>query len=308
MKIYNNVEQLIGKTPLYYPEKYLKAQGITAKILLKLECFNPGGSIKDRAALFMINQAESDGLITKGATIIEPTSGNTGIGLAVICASRGYKLILTMPDTMSEERRAMLKAYGAQLVLTAGNLGMCGAIEKAKEIQSQTENSFIPSQFDNKSNPFSHYKTTALEIYEDTDGKIDYYVAGIGTGGTISGAGKFFKERNSAIQVVGVEPYSSPLITKGCSGTHKLQGIGANFIPQNYDESVVDEVLAIKDEDAYLCAKELARAEGLLVGITSGANLDAAIKIAKRKGNENKVIVAIMPDSGNRYLSTGLFD
>ena len=305
MKIYDKVEQMIGGTPLFLPQKLLNSCGIKAKIYLKLECFNPAGSIKDRVALSMLNQAEKDGLISKGATIIEPTSGNTGIGLACICASRGYKLILTMPDTMSQERITLLKAYGAEVVLTAGKEGMRGAIDKARELKDSTINSFIPSQFDNKANPFAHYETTAPEIYNQLDGKLDFYVAGIGTGGTISGAGKYFKEKNEQIKIVGVEPCSSPLITKGYSGAHKLQGIGANFIPKNYDKNVVDEVMTVSDEDAFIYANKLAKEEGLLVGITSGANLSASIKLAKE--NEDKIIVAIMPDSGNRYLSTELY-
>ncbi len=307
MNIYDKVEQLIGNTPLYLPKKLLDKLNVNCKIYLKLECFNPAGSIKDRVALYMLNQAREQGKIGEGATIIEPTSGNTGIGLASLCASLGYKLILTMPDTMSEERRTILRAYGAELVLTDGKLGMSGSIEKAKELQAKTPNSFIPSQFDNPYNPIAHYKTTAPEIFEALQGDLQFFVAGIGTGGTISGSAKYFKEKNSDIKVVGVEPFSSPLISKGVAGAHKLQGIGANFIPNNYDSSLVDDVVAVKDEDAFYYAKLLAKEEGLLVGITSGAILSAAIDIAKQKENDGKTIVAIMPDSGNRYLSTELF-
>ncbi len=307
MKIYDKIEQLIGKTPLFLPKKLLKKLGIKANILLKLESYNPAGSIKDRVALSMIDKAEKDGKIKAGATIIEPTSGNTGIGLAVICASRGYKLILTMPDSMSEERKTFLKAFGAQLVLTSGELGMAGAVEKAKELNAKIDNSFIPSQFDNQANPLAHYETTAPEIYQDTDGVIDAVVAGIGTGGTISGIGKLLKAKIANIKVVGVEPFSSPLITKGSFGAHKLQGIGANFIPKNFDAKVVDEVVTVKDEDAFCYSNMLAKEEGVFVGITSGANFYAALELAKRREFENKTIVVVMPDSGDRYLSTELF-
>lgn len=308
MEIFDKVEQLIGNTPLYMPKKLLEKLNIKCKIYLKLESFNPAGSIKDRVAFYMLDKAKKQGKISDGATIIEPTSGNTGIGLACICASLGYKLILTMPNTMSEERCAMLRAYGAQLVLTDGKLGMSGAIEKAKQIQAKTPNSFIPSQFDNPFNPLAHYETTAPEIYQALNGKINYFVAGIGTGGTISGCAKFFKEKDEKINIIGVEPYSSPLITKGVSGVHKLQGIGANFVPKNYNETLIDQVVAVKDDDAFFYAKMLAKEEGLLVGITSGAILSAAVEIARKKENDGKTIVAIMPDSGNRYLSTGLFE
>lgn len=307
MKIYDKVEQLIGNTPLYLPKKLINKLNVNCKIYLKLECCNPAGSIKDRVALYMLNNAREQGEISEGATIIEPTSGNTGIGLACLCASLGYKLILTMPDTMSEERKSFLSAYGAQIVLTDGKLGMAGAIEKANELKSEIPNSFIPSQFDNPSNPLAHYQTTAPEIFNALDGKLDCFVAGIGTGGTISGCAKYFKEKNKDIRVVGVEPFDSPLITKGVYGPHKLQGIGANFIPKNYDSKVVDEVVAVKDEQAFNYAKMLAREEGILVGITSGAILSTAIEFAKKIENEGKTIVAIMPDSGNRYLSTQLY-
>ena len=308
MKIYNKIDNLIGKTPLFEPKNLSDFFDLKARVLLKLEYFNPAGSVKDRAALYMLDDAKNRGVIKEGATIIEPTSGNTGIGLAAICASRGYKIILTMPDTMSIERRKLLKAYGAEVILTEGKLGMAGAIEKAKELNAKIPNSFIPSQFDNFSNPLAHYYTTAPEIYQDTDGKVDVFIAGVGTGGTLSGTGKFLKEKNSAVEIVAVEPESSPLISKGVFGPHKLQGIGANFIPKNFDKSVCDKVIAVKDLDAYQCAKLLAQKEGLLVGISSGAALFAAISLAKKEEYKNKVIVALMPDTGDRYLSTDLFD
>lgn len=308
MKIYNKIDNLIGKTPLFEPKNLSGFFDLKARVLLKLECFNPAGSVKDRAALYMLDDAKNRGVIKEGATIIEPTSGNTGIGLAAICASRGYKIILTMPDTMSIERRKLLKAYGAEVILTEGKLGMAGAIEKAKELNAKIPNSFIPSQFDNFSNPLAHYYTTAPEIYQDTDGKVDVFIAGVGTGGTLSGTGKFLKEKNSTVEIVAVEPESSPLISKGVFGPHKLQGIGANFIPKNFDKSVCDKVIAVKDLDAYQGAKLLAQKEGLLVGISSGAALFAAISLAKKEEYKNKVIVALMPDTGDRYLSTDLFD
>lgn len=308
MKIYNKIDNLIGKTPLFEPKNLSDFFDLKARVLLKLEYFNPAGSVKDRAALYMLDDAKNRGVIKEGATIIEPTSGNTGIGLAAICASRGYKIILTMPDTMSIERRKLLKAYGAEVILTEGKLGMAGAIEKAKELNAKIPNSFIPSQFDNFFNPLAHYYTTAPEIYQDTDGKVDVFIAGVGTGGTLSGTGKFLKEKNSAVEIVAVEPESSPLISKGVFGPHKLQGIGANFIPKNFDKSVCDKVIAVKDLDAYQCAKLLAQKEGLLVGISSGAALFAAISLAKKEEYKSKVIVALMPDTGDRYLSTDLFD
>lgn len=307
MKIYQNVGELVGKTPLLQINNIIKEEELKAKVLVKLEYLNPAGSIKDRVALYMLDDAKNRGIITDGATIIEPTSGNTGIGLASIGASRGYKVILTMPDTMSVERIKILKAYGAEVVLTKGELGMKGAIEKAKEIQAKTPNSFIPSQFDNPINKFAHEQTTGKEIWQDLDGKIDYFVAGIGTGGTISGSAKFLKEQNKDIKVIGVEPKSSPLITKGEFGPHKIQGIGANFIPKNYDESLVDKVVSVSNEDAYKYANLMAKKEGILVGISSGASLSVAIEIAKKEENIGKTIVAILPDTGDRYLSTDLF-
>lgn len=307
MKTYDSIENLIGNTPLFEPKNLAIIKGLKARLFVKLEYLNPAGSIKDRAALYMIADAEEKGLIKKGATIIEPTSGNTGIGIAAISAKKGYKTILTMPDTMSVERRKLLKAYGAEIVLTDGKLGMNGAVEKAKEIQKNTPNSTILSQFDNPANITAHYKTTGPEIYSDTDGKVDYLVAGIGTGGTISGTGKYLKEQNSSIKVIGVEPARSPLITCGKAGSHKLQGIGANFIPENFDKAVCDSVHAITDEDAFKYARIMASSEGILVGISSGAAIAAAVSIAKQEENAGKIIVAILPDTGDRYLSTELF-
>ncbi len=308
MKIYTKIDQLVGKTPLLEIVNIEKELSLKAKVLVKLESFNPAGSVKDRTALFMLNDAEKKGLISDGGTIIEPTSGNTGIGLASIGASRGYKVILTMPDTMSLERRRLLSAYGAEVVLTDGKLGMSGAIEKAKELQKQTPNSFIPSQFDNPSNIDAHYYTTAPEIYEDLDGNIDMFIAGVGTGGTITGSAKYFKEKNKNVKVVAVEPASSPMISEGKSGFHKIQGIGANFIPQNFDLSLCDKVVLATDEDAIFYAKLLAKQEGILVGISAGASLAVAIKEAKKEENSGKIIVALLADTGERYLSTELFE
>ena len=306
--LYKSIDSLVGKTPLLEIENIEKELNLTAKIFVKLECFNPAGSIKDRTALFMINDAEKRSLITKGATIIEPTSGNTGIGISAICSRRGYKVILTMPETMSLERQKLLKAYGAEIVLTDGKLGMNGAIEKAKEIQKNTPNSIILSQFDNPSNIDAHYYTTAPEIYEDLDGNIDVFIAGIGTGGTLSGCAKYFKQKNKNIKVIGVEPSGSPLITKGQVGKHNLQGIGANFVPENFISSYCDLVETATEEDAYFYANLLAKKEGILVGISSGAALSVAIAKAKLQENKGKNIVVILPDSGSRYLSTELFN
>ena len=308
MKIYTKIEQMIGNTPLLEVENIQIELNLKAKILVKLECFNPAGSVKDRTALYMLDDAEQKGLIKRGGTIIEPTSGNTGIGLASIGASRGYNVILTMPDTMSVERQKLLAGYGAKVVLTDGKLGMKGAIEKACELQKQIENSFIPSQFDNQANILAHYNTTAKEIWKDTDGQLDIFVAGIGTGGTLSGTAKFLKEQNKNIQVVGVEPASSPMISKGYSGKHKIQGIGANFIPENYKSEYCDKVLTVKDEDAINTAKFFVKKQGMLVGISSGASLSVAIELAKLKENQGKTIVVILPDTGERYLSTELFE
>ena len=307
MKIYKKIDDLVGKTPLFEIANIEKELNLKAKVLIKLECFNPAGSIKDRAALEMINDAEEKGLIKSGATIIEPTSGNTGIGLAAIGVSRGYRVILTMPETMSVERRKLLKAYGAEVVLTEGSLGMKGAILKAEELHKEIKGSFIPLQFSNLANPLAHYKTTGKEIYEDTDGKVEILVAGVGTGGTLSGAGKYLKEKIKDITVVAVEPENSQMLGKGVSGSHKIQGIGANFVPQNFDKTVCDKIFPVSDFDAIECAKNLAKKEGLLTGISSGAALFCAIELAKDKSNEGKIIVAIMPDTGERYLSTELF-
>lgn len=308
MKIYTKIDELIGSTPLFEPVNLSKCFELKARLLLKLESFNPAGSVKDRTALFMLNDAEKKGLITKGATIIEPTSGNTGIGLASICASRGYKVILTMPETMSVERIKLLKGYGAEVILTDGKLGMAGAIQKANEIKEKTLNSFIPSQFDNTANIDAHYQTTGPEIYSDTDGKIDIFVAGVGTGGTLSGTAKFLKEKKQDIKVVAVEPQSSPLLSKGEFGAHKIQGIGANFVPKNFERKYCDDIKTISDEDAVFYAKTLAKKEGVLVGISSGATLGVAIELAKLSENKDKTIVAILPDTGERYLSTELFE
>ncbi|MCQ2387000.1 MAG: cysteine synthase A [Clostridia bacterium] len=308
MRVYNKVDELIGKTPLLRANNFEKSEGLKAKILLKLEYLNPAGSVKDRVALYMLNEAEKKGLIKQGGTVVEPTSGNTGIGLCAISASRGYKAVIVMPNSMSIERIKLMKAYGAEVVLTDGKLGMKGAIEKAEEINKNTPNSIIAGQFYNPANPLAHYKTTAPEIYEDTDGKVDIFIAGVGTGGTITGTGKYLKEKNKAIKVIGVEPLSSPLITKGVSGSHKIQGIGANFIPENYDKSVVDEVIAVSDEDSYEYARKIAKTEGVLVGISSGAAIAVGVALAKKKENENKNIVILLPDTGDRYLSTDLYE
>lgn len=307
MKIHENVQSLIGNTPLLSLNNIKKELNLDCNLYAKLEFFNPAGSIKDRAVLYMINGAIKDGVLTDGGTVIEPTSGNTGIGLASICASRGYTAVLTMPDTMSAERIKLLKAYGAKVVLTDGKLGMKGAIEKAKEINQQTPNSIILGQFDNPLNKLSHYETTAKEIIDDTDGKVDIFVAGIGSGGTVSGTGKYLKEFNANIKIVGVEPESSPLITKGVADKHKIQGIGANFIPKNLELNVVDSVMTASDSEAYEFANLVAKKEGVLVGISSGASLAVAVKLAKQMGNKGKNIVVIFPDSGDRYLSTDLY-
>lgn len=307
MGIIKNIDELVGNTPLFEITNIEKELGLCARVLVKLEYLNPAGSVKDRAALYMINDAEKSGKIKSGATIVEPTSGNTGIGLSAIAASRGYKVILTMPDTMSVERISLLKAYGANVVLTDGKLGMKGAIEKAEEIRNSTDNCIILGQFDNPANVKAHYETTGVEIWKDTNGKIDYFVAGVGTGGTLSGSAKYLKEQNKYIKVIAVEPENSPMIRKGVSGAHKLQGIGANFIPKNFDVSLCDVVAGVEDEDAFNAAKLLAKKEGLLVGISSGAALAAAINIAKQKENDGKTVVAILPDTGDRYLSTELF-
>ena len=303
-KIAEKLTDLIGNTPLLALNNYGKALELPAKVLAKLEYFNPAGSAKDRIAIAMIEAAEKEGLLKAGSTIIEPTSGNTGIGLACVAAVKGYQTILTMPDTMSVERRNLLKAYGAQLVLTPGELGMQGAIDKAVELAAMMEGAFIPGQFDNGANPKAHYDTTGPEIWRDTDGKVDVVIAGVGTGGTLSGTAKFLKEQNPAIKVIAVEPDASPVLKGEPAAPHKLQGIGANFIPKNYDASVVDEVLDISAEDAYKTCRLLAKHEGLLVGVSSGAAAYAATLVAQREENKGKHIVVILPDGGERYLST----
>ena len=308
MKIAKKIDELVGNTPLLEVVNIEKELNLYAKILVKIESFNPAGSIKDRAALYMLNDALSRGVIKDGATIIEPTSGNTGIGLAAIGVRRGYKVILTMPSTMSVERINLLKAYGAEVVLTDGKLGMKGAIEKAKEIKNSTPNSIILSQFDNPANIEAHYKTTGPEIWNDTDGKVDIFVAGVGTGGTFSGVSKYLKEKNDKVITVAVEPKNSPMIRSGISGIHKLQGIGANFVPNNFDKSVCDAIIGVSDDDAFNAARLLVKKEGVLSGISSGAALAAAITLAEKKENEGKVIVVILPDTGDRYLSTELFN
>lgn len=299
--------ELIGKTPILRANNYAKKYGITSNLLLKLEYLNPAGSIKDRVALSMIEDAEKKGLISEGATIIEPTSGNTGIGIAMVAAVKGYKTILTLPDTMSVERRNLLKAYGAKLVLTEGKLGMKGAIEKAEELQATIPNSVILGQFDNQANPVIHTMTTGPEIWNDTDGTIDYFVAGVGTGGTITGTGVYLKSRNPKIKIVAVEPAGSPLLSEGRAGAHGLQGIGANFVPTVLNREVIDEIMTVTEENAYNAGRDVAVNEGILVGITSGAALYAAHQIAMRPGNENANIVVLLPDSGDRYLSTPMF-
>ena len=307
MKISDKITDLIGKTPLLKLNNYINDNKLDADIVGKLEYFNPAGSVKDRIAKAMIDEAEATGVLQPGSVIIEPTSGNTGIGLAAVAASRGYKIILTMPETMSVERRNLLKAYGAELVLTDGSKGMKGAIEKAQELSESTPNSFIPSQFTNSANPKAHFNTTGPEIWEDTDGKVDIFVAGVGTGGTVSGVGKYLKSKNPNVKVVAVEPAGSPVLTKGTPGPHKIQGIGAGFVPETLDTDVYDEVIAVENEDAFETGRTLARKEGLLVGISSGAAVYAATVLAKRTENKGKVIVAVLPDTGERYLSTPMF-
>ena len=306
-KIYKSLTELVGKTPLLELSNYEKKLGLEAAIVAKLEYYNPAGSVKDRIAKAMIEDAEQKGLLKKDSVIIEPTSGNTGIGLASIAAARGYRLILTMPETMSVERRNLLKAYGAELVLTEGAKGMKGAIAKADELAAEISNSFIPGQFVNPANPAVHKATTGPEIWEDTDGKVDILVAGIGTGGTITGAGEYLKEKNPNLKVVAVEPFDSPVLSEGRSGSHKIQGIGAGFVPQVLNTKVYDEIIPVKNEDAFVTGRELSKSEGLLIGISSGAAAWAATELAKRPENKGKTIVVILPDTGERYLSTALF-
>lgn len=308
MKAYNGITELIGKTPLLKLNNLEKELSLSANLYAKLEYFNPAGSVKDRVALYMIEDAEKSGKITKGATIIEPTSGNTGIGIAMVSASKGYKAVIVMPDSMSVERIKIIRGYGAEVVLTKGALGMKGAIEKANEIQKNTPNSIILGQFSNPVNPLAHYYTTGKEIYADMNGKIDVFVAGIGTGGTISGIGKYLKEQNKNVKVIGVEPESSPLITKGVAGSHKIQGIGANFIPTILNPSVIDSLMVVSDEGALNASRLIAKKEGVLVGISSGASLSVAMELAKLKENDGKNIVCLLPDTGERYLSTELFE
>ena len=307
MKTYDRITDLIGGTPLLKLTNYNRLNSLGATIYGKLEYFNPAGSVKDRIAKAMIDDAEAKGILKPDSVIIEPTSGNTGIGLAAVAAARGYRIILTMPETMSIERRNLLKAYGAELVLTEGAKGMKGAIEKAHEIAAEIPHSFIPSQFTNVANPEAHRRTTGPEIWEDTDGKVDIFVAGVGTGGTVSGVGQYLKEKNPAVRIVAVEPAGSPVLSQGTSGPHKIQGIGAGFVPDTLDTAVYDEIIAVDNEDAFDTGRTLARTEGLLVGISSGAAVWAATELAKRPENKGKIIVALLPDTGERYLSTPMF-
>ncbi len=306
-KIYTSVDQLIGRTPLLELARLERQEGLEARILAKLEYLNPAGSVKDRVAKAMLDDAEQRGILKPGATVIEPTSGNTGIGLASVAAARGYQVVIVMPDTMSLERRQLMKAYGARLVLTPGAQGMAGAIQKAEELAAETPGSFIPGQFDNPANPAAHRAATGPEIWEDTDGEIDIFVAGVGTGGTITGVGGYLKEKDPAIRVVAVEPAASPLLSQGRSGPHGIQGIGANFVPGVLDTGVYDEIIPVEDQDAYAAGRLLGRTEGVLAGISSGAALWAATQLAKRPENKGRTIVALLPDTGDRYLSTEMF-
>ncbi len=307
MKVFDKITDLIGGTPLLKLSNYIAEKNLDAVIYGKLEYFNPAGSAKDRIAKAMVDDAEAKEILKPGSVIIEPTSGNTGIGLAAVAAARGYKIILTMPETMSIERRNLLKAYGAEIVLTEGAKGMTGAIEKAQELADEIPNSFIPGQFDNLANPAAHRSTTGPEIWEDTDGKVDIFVAGVGTGGTISGVGEYLKRRNSDIKIVAVEPAGSPVLSKGTSGPHKIQGIGAGFVPETLNTKIYDEIIAVENEDAFETGRILARHEGVLVGISSGAAVFAAAELARRPENKGKIIVALLPDTGERYLSTPMF-
>lgn len=306
-KVYQSVTEIIGHTPLLAAKSFAKAHDLKANLLVKLEYFNPSGSVKDRIAIAMVEQAEKDGKIAPGATLIEPTSGNTGIGIASVAAARGYRAILTMPETMSVERRNLLKAYGAEIVLTEGAQGMKGAIARAEQLQKEIPNSFIPSQFENLANPAAHERTTGPEIWADTDGKVDVFVAGVGTGGTVTGTGRYLKQQNPAVHVVAVEPTDSPVLSGGKPGPHKLQGIGAGFVPDTLDTKVYDEVIRVSNDDAFAYGREFAQREGALVGISSGAALAAAVELAKRPEYAGKTIVALLPDGGDRYLSTDLF-
>lgn len=307
MRTFDKITDLIGGTPILKLNNYIALNELPASIYAKLEYFNPAGSVKDRIAKAMIDDAEAKGALKPGAVIIEPTSGNTGIGLAAVAASKGYRIILTMPETMSVERRNLLKAYGAELVLTDGAKGMKGAIAKAEELAQQIEGGFIPSQFTNSANPTAHFNTTGPEIWEDTDGKVDIFVAGVGTGGTVSGVGKYLKSKNPNVKVVAVEPAGSPVLSKGVAGPHKIQGIGAGFVPETLDTKIYDEIIAVENEDAFATGRTLARKEGLLVGISSGAAVFAASQLAKRPENKGKNIVVLLPDTGDRYLSTPMF-
>ena len=306
-KIYKNIEELIGKTPLLELTHLEEIHNLDARVLAKVEFLNPGGSAKDRVAKKMVEDAKAKGLLKAGATIIEPTSGNTGIGLAVMAAARGYRAIIVMPDSMSMERRLLMSAFGAELVLTEGAKGMAGAIAKAEELAKEIPGAFIPGQFDNPANPQAHYETTGPEIYEDTDGKVDIFVAGIGTGGTITGVGRYLREKNPDVQIIGVEPASSPLLTEGRAGSHGLQGIGANFVPSILDTKLYNEIITVTEEAAYAAGREVAQKEGLLVGISAGAAIHAALEVAKRPENKGKNIVVLLPDTGDRYLSTPMF-
>lgn len=307
-KIYESIAELIGQTPLLKAQRFAKSENLTSTILAKLEYFNPAGSVKDRIAKAILDEAEEKGLLNKDSIIVEPTSGNTGIGLASLAAARGYKIILTMPETMSIERRNLLKAYGADLVLTEGALGMKGAIARALEIKEENPNAFMPSQFTNPANPAIHYKTTGPEIWNDTDGKIDIFIAGIGTGGTISGVGKFLKEQNPNIQIIAIEPTDSPVLSKGQAGSHRIQGIGPGFVPETLNTEIYDEIITITNDEAFKYGKKFSQVEGVLIGISSGAALAAATKIAQRSENKDKTIVVLLPDTGERYLSTPLFN
>lgn len=307
MRTFDKITDLIGGTPILKLNNYIALNELPANIYAKLEYFNPAGSVKDRIAKAMIDDAEAKGALKPGAVIIEPTSGNTGIGLAAVAASKGYRIILTMPETMSVERRNLLKAYGAEIVLTDGAKGMKGAIAKAEELAQQIEGGFIPSQFTNSANPTAHFNTTGPEIWEDTDGKVDIFVAGVGTGGTVSGVGKYLKSKNPNVKVVAVEPAGSPVLSKGVAGPHKIQGIGAGFVPETLDTKIYDEIIAVENEDAFATGRTLARKEGLLVGISSGAAVYAATQLAKRPENKGKNIVVLLPDTGDRYLSTPMF-